>query len=431
MLSPYRRIFEAPGSAAFSGAGLLSRMPLSMTGIGIVTMLSQMRGSYGLAGAVTAVLMISEAIFGPQISRLVDRFGQRRVALPATAVSLAGLAGLLVCARWEAPDWTLFATAVPVGCMPTFGSMVRARWAHIYADDPQRLHTAYSFESVADELCFIAGPILAVGLSTAVLPEAGPLLSGAFLAVGAVLFCTQRRTEPPIRPADGRPHRSAIRSPGLRVLMLTFAATGAVFGAIDVVTVAYAEDAGHKGLASLALAVYAAGSCLAGIAFGMIEPRGSAHRRFLIGVAGMALSLVPLLFAGNLAWVAAALFLAGMSVAPTMVTTMSLVAGFVPARQLNEGMSWTITGLALGVAAGSSIGGAVVDAHGAAAGYGVPVAAGALAALTALAGLRHLRAAPHASPHGQIGPDAASPQVRADIQRADDGNRTRVISLED
>ncbi|HSA50287.1 MAG TPA: MFS transporter, partial [Yinghuangia sp.] len=299
MLSPYRRIFEVPGSLAFSGAGLLSRMPLSMTGIGVVTMLSQIRGSYGLAGAVTAVMMISGAFFGPQISRLVDRYGQSRVALPATAVTVTGGAALLLCARFEAPDWTLFAAAVPIGCMPTFGSMVRARWAHIFADDPQRLHTAYSFESVADEVCFIAGPILSVGLSTAVFPEAGPLLSGTFLTIGAILFCAQRRTEPPVRAVAGEKHGSAIRSPGLRVLMLTFAATGAVFGGVDVVTVAYAEDEGHKALASIALAVYAAGSCLAGIVFGMVEPRGSAPRRFLIGVAGMAASLVPLLFVGN------------------------------------------------------------------------------------------------------------------------------------
>lgn len=420
MLSPYRRIFEAPGSLAFSAAGFLSRMPLSMTGIGIVTMLSQMRGSYGLAGAVTAVVMISGAFFGPQISRLVDRHGQRRVALPATAVTVAGGAALLLCARLGAPDWTLFVAAFPMGCMPTFGSMVRARWAHIWGDDPQRLHTAYSFESVVDELCFITGPILAVGLSTAVFPEAGVVLSGVFLTVGALLFCAQRRTEPPVRSTAGEKHGSAIRSPGLRVLVLTFAATGAVFGSIDVVTVAFAEDEGHKVLASVALSVYAAGSCLAGIVFGMVRVRGTAAARFLTGVLVMAASLVPLLFVANLWWVGAALFLAGLSIAPTMVTTMSLVGDFVPARQLTEGMSWTITGLALGVAAGSSVGGAVVDAHGAAAGYFVPVASGALAALFALSGARWLRrpapVAAEAVTH--IGPDRASAQVRADVSES-------------
>ncbi|MGW0663298.1 MFS transporter [Streptodolium elevatio] len=415
MLSPYRRIFEAPGSLAFSAAGFVSRMPLSMTGIGIVTMLSQMRDSYGLAGAVTAVMMISGAVCGPQISRLVDRFGQRRVALPATAVTLSGGAALLICARLEAPDWTLFVAAIPVGCMPTFGSMVRARWSHIYRGDPERLHTAYSFESVVDEMCFILGPILAVGLSTAVFPEAGVLVSGTFLAVGAVLFCAQTRTEPPVRAPDGTKHGSAIRSAGLRVLVLTYIATGAIFGSIDVVTVAFAEDEGHKALASVALSVYALGSCVAGIAFGIMKPRGTGAARFLTGVLVMSASMVPLLFVTNLWFVGAALFLAGLSVAPTMVTTMSLVGDFVPARQLTEGMSWTITGLAVGVAAGSSIGGVVVDAHGSAAGYSVPVVAAAAGALIALAGSPWLR---RPTPGDAIGPDTASPQVRADMSQS-------------
>nr|WP_257134676.1 hypothetical protein [Streptomyces sp. ms115] len=40
MANPYGALFKAPGSAAFSAAGFVARMPLSMTGIGIITMLS-------------------------------------------------------------------------------------------------------------------------------------------------------------------------------------------------------------------------------------------------------------------------------------------------------------------------------------------------------------------------------------------------------
>ena len=54
MANPYFNLFNAPGSKAFSSAGLIARLPVSMTGIGIITMLSQVRGSYWLAGAVAA-----------------------------------------------------------------------------------------------------------------------------------------------------------------------------------------------------------------------------------------------------------------------------------------------------------------------------------------------------------------------------------------
>ncbi|GJF31929.1 MFS transporter [Kitasatospora sp. NE20-6] len=398
MLSSYRQIFAAPGSLAFSASGFVSRLPISMTGIGIVTMLSQLRGSYGIAGAVSAVLALSAAALGPQVSRLVDRHGQRRVTLPATALTLAAATALLACARLGAPDWTLFVCAVGMGVMPSTGSMVRARWAHLYRDRPERLHTAYSFEAVMDEVCFIVGPILSIGLATAVFPEAGVALAAVFLLVGVVLFTAQRRTEPPVHPAAHRAGGSAIRSAGLQVLVVTFVATGAIFGSVEVVTVAFAEDQGHTAASSLVLAVYALGSCLAGVVFGALRPKGSMAGRFLGGVAAMAAGMLPLVLVAalldgtaGLAGIGAALFLAGLSISPTMITAMALVERLVPAAQLTEGMTWTTTGLALGVALGSSTAGWVVDGAGSATAYWVPVSAALFAVVTAVGGLPRLR----------------------------------------
>lgn len=178
------------------------------------------------------------------------------------------------------------------------------------------------------------------------------------------------------------------------MLVVTFVATGAIFGAVDVVTVAFAEERGNKTAASLVLAVYALGSCLAGAAFGLLHPRGSASKRWLVGVCAMAVSMIPLQLAGSLPILAVALFVAGLSVAPTMVTTMALVEAHVPRTKLTEGMTWTGTGLAVGVALGSSAAGWVVDASGARAGFTVPVLAGVLAALVALLGHGRLRERP-------------------------------------
>jgi MFS family permease len=393
VLSTYRRIFDAPGSLAFSAAGFVSRMPLSMTGIGIVTMLSTLRGDYGLAGAVSATLALSAAVLGPQVSRQVDRYGQTRVILPATGVTVAAMGVLLLCARFDAPAWTLFASAAVAGCMPSMGSMVRARWALIYRGSPQ-LHTAYAFESVVDEIVFIIGPILSVGLCTAVFPEAGPLVAAVLLAIGVLLFATQRRTEPPLHPQSRQKSGSALRTPGLWVLVLTFVGVGAIFGSVDVVTVAFADSLHHKALSSVVLSVYALGSCVAGIVFGALKLHGPLSRRFLVGILTMAVSMLPLLFVKNLVALAAALFVAGLSISPTMVTTMGLVERIVPASKLTEGMTWTTTGLAVGVALGSSAAGWVVDGAGAAAGYWVTVAAGGFAAATAFLGSRRLRSAP-------------------------------------
>jgi MFS family permease len=392
LLSPYRAIFAAPGTKGFSAAGFVGRMPTSMLGIGIVTMISQVTGRYSLAGGLAAVFALTEAVAGPQVSRLVDRYGQRRVLRPAVTVSVAGVAGLLVCVRAGAPNWTFFACTVVAGAgTPTVGALVRARWAAIHGGSPGLLHTAYALESVVDEICFIIGPIVSIGLCTIWFPEAGPMLAALFLAVGAYLLAAQRSTEPPPHPRGPNSRGTALSSRGLRVLVLTFVATGTIFGAMDVATVAFADELGHKAVASLVLATYAAGSCTAGVLFGLFRPKGPAAHRFLLGVSLMAVSMIPPLLVGNLPFLAVALFVSGLTVAPTLATAMGLVEQLVPRSKLTEGMTWTITGLAVGVALGASLAGAVIDAAGARAAYAVPASAAALAAVVAFLGYRRLR----------------------------------------
>jgi MFS family permease len=369
----------------FSAAGFIARMPLSMTGIGIVTMFSELRGSFAFGSIVTGIVLASQVVFGPWISRKADRFGQRKVALPATAVSLLGLSALLLFAKFDAPDWTLLLSAVFVGTMPSVGAMVRARWTAIYRGD-RRMHTAFSFESVVDELCFITGPVLAVALSTSVFPEAGPMLSGIFLLVGVLLLTAQTGTEPAPNPGGGQGGGSAMKVPGLRVIVACFVFLGVIFGAVEVATVAFAEEVGQKSHSGYVLSAYALGSCLAGVGFGVLKLKQPLRTQFLVGLVIMPLTLLPLLFIGgtNLVLLGALLFVAGFTIAPTLITASALTERMVPAHQLTEGLTWTSTGLAAGVSAGSAVAGPIIDGHGAAAGFVVLVVA-AFAAVTAAA----------------------------------------------
>ena len=82
MLSAYAPLFRVPGATRFIAGTALSRTGGAMFGVAIIVMLSERRGSFGLAGAVSAVGLLVLAIAGPVIGRLVDKHGQRRVALP-------------------------------------------------------------------------------------------------------------------------------------------------------------------------------------------------------------------------------------------------------------------------------------------------------------------------------------------------------------
>ncbi|MCY7366469.1 MAG: MFS transporter, partial [Frankiaceae bacterium] len=82
----YGPLLRTPGAKTFSAAALLGRMPIAMLGIGTVLLVEDRRGSYALAGLVSAAYAGGRAALGPLGSRLVDRLGQRVVLLPALVV---------------------------------------------------------------------------------------------------------------------------------------------------------------------------------------------------------------------------------------------------------------------------------------------------------------------------------------------------------
>lgn len=390
MANPYREIFSAPGTKAFSGAGLLARMPISMVGIGIITMLAQLRDSYWLAGAVAATFALSMALLAPQISRWVDQYGQGRVLPGITAIGVCALLGLLLCSHFAAPDWALFVFAALAGCIPSMSAMVRARWTELYRGSP-KLHTAFSFESVLDEVSFIIGPPISVGLSVALFPQGGPLAAAIFLAVGVTAFVLQRKTEPPVHPRNADNSGTVLRQGAVVILLLALLGLGTIVGTVDVVSVAFAQQQGQPAAASIVLSVYALGSCIVGLVFGTLKLNMALPKLFLLGALATALTMVPLMWANSIATLAAAMFIAGLFFAPTLITAMGLVENIVPPAKLTEGLTWMITGLGMGVALGAVLGGWVIDAYGAQAGFGVSLAAGGVMLLFAVLGYRLLQ----------------------------------------
>lgn len=390
MANPYFKLFTAPGSKAFSSAGLIARLPVSMTGIGIITMLSQVRGSYWLAGAVAATFAFSMALLAPQIARAADRFGQHRVLPYATGTSAIALLLLLIYTRCQAPDWTLFVFAALAGGMPSISAMVRARWSEIYRGTPQ-LHTAFSFESVLDEVAFIIGPPIAVGLSVSLFPEAGPLVAALLLVAGVTAFALQKSTQPPVYTRNSERQRAILAMPSMQILVLALIALGTIVGTVDVISVAFAEQQGQPAAASIVLSVYAFGSCLAGLIFGAMKIPVPLPRLFLYAAFATAFTTLPLLWVHNVLTLAAAMFVAGLFFAPTMIIAMGLVENIVPPSRLTEGLTWMVTGLGIGVAFGAALAGLAIDAAGITAGFSVTLTAGLVVLLVAAGGYRLMR----------------------------------------
>jgi MFS family permease len=389
MLSLYREIFKAPGAKGFATAGFIARLPVAMSTIGIVAMLSQMHGAYGLAGAVAATFALTNALAAPQISRLVDRLGQRRILTPATTLSVMGFIGLMVVTHLGGPSWMLFAFALLAAAMPSMPAMVRARWTELYRGTPQ-LNTAFAFESVADELVYISGSALAVGLSVSLFPEAGPLASTLFLAVGSAAFILQKSTEPKVQPAARSGGTATIQLRPVQILTFALVAVGAIFGTAEVTVIALTAELGNAAAASLVLGGYALGSMFVGLVYGALKPTMPLSRQFAIAIAIAAATTVPLLFVGNVPMLALALFLSGAAISPAFITAFGLIERLVPAAKLTEGITWVMTGIGIGMAIGSFASGWVIDVFSPVQGFWVSVAAGGVAFLTALVGQRSL-----------------------------------------
>jgi MFS family permease len=357
-----------------------------------------------MAGRVAAVLVVAQAVASPQLARLVDRSGQRRVMLPLLVTMTLGLLGLAAAAVLRSPEWLLWLLAAVGGASQgSYGSMVRARWSYAVTDG-KRLHTAYSLESALDEVVYVVGPVVATVLATGLTPSAGLLVALVAGATGSAWFLAQRATEPPVLQSaqagttDGHVEGarapaqvSAIRMPAMPLLAVVFVAMGVMFGASDVATVAFADEQGVKGRAGLVLACFALGSLVAGLAYGARHWVSPLSLRFVVGACAMAAGVTLFFFVDSLVLLAAVMFLAGFSIAPTLINGNALVQALVAPHQLTEGLAWVGTALGVGVSIGSWLAGARIDAADSHAGFFVVMVAGWLSAALAVASLPVLR----------------------------------------
>ncbi|MDX3074964.1 MFS transporter [Streptomyces sp. MI02-7b] len=383
-------MLRTPGAWTFLLPGFTARQPFAMLTIGIVLLVQHTTGSYGTAGAVSAVTGVAMALFAPQSGKLADRFGQGAVLVPGVIVHTAAVTLLALLALAHAPLWALLAMAVPAGAsVPQIGPMVRARWAATLPENSPLLQTAAAFESVTDEFTFVIGPVLATALSTGVHPAAGLLAEAALTLAGGLIFAVQRRTAPApaARTADGARERqpSALTVPGVRVLAVAFLGIGAVFGGMQVSMTAFTEEIGRPGINGLLYCTFAAGNMLAGIVCGAVAWKSGPRRRMVVGYTALTAATSMLWAAHAVPLLGGLGLLVGLTIAPALITGYTLVESLVPARVRTEAFTWLTGAVALGQAAAATAAGRLADGIGASAGFTVPLAGTALALITLLA----------------------------------------------
>lgn len=390
MFNSYKDILQVPGVKGLLFASTISRLPQAMLSIGIITMLIQQTGSYWLAGAIAGTYSFSCALFDPQVSKLVDRHGQRKILPLVTFFSIAMLMALIFASYYRQTATLLFILAALAGIRPPMTSMVRARWAFLFRGQ-RLLKSAFSLDSVIAEIIFIAGPPLAIYLSTNISAETGPLVATAFLCAGVLLFLLQRKTEPAIVPTRDESHDGALKTPGLRIIIFALLAMGTIGGAIDVAVVAFSNAHQVPNAASLIIALYALGSVISGLGFGAWKTHLKIENQFLfITLLMMCTSVIPL-FASSLTTLGIAIFIVGLTIAPTMIIAMDIGSSLLPQSRLTEGLAWMSTGISTGVAVGGALAGIMIDYYGIHSAFLIILSAGIMIAIIGALGFTGLR----------------------------------------
>ncbi|MFI9817790.1 MFS transporter [Saccharothrix variisporea] len=345
-------------------------------------------GTLGDAGVVAAAMVLAQGVASPALGRLADRVGQRRVLLTACAAHAVAIAVLLVAILLDAPLWLLVTAAAATGCASvSFTSFVRARWTALV--DHGLLRTAFALESVLDETIFLLGPLLVTALSAAVHPAAGLVACAVLTTTGSVALALHRRSEPAPAPTAERPPR-AIGVPGVRVLMVSYAGMGFLLGAVDVTMVAFAREWSVPALGGVFLSLTAVGSLVAGAIFGAVDATLPPDRLLWVTTGVLALGAIPLAFAGSPLVMGFLAVVAGIAIAPALITGSTLLESLAPRGSLSEGFSWLTSAGALGIASGTAVGGQLADAGFQRSAW-VAVGGGVLALAVGVAGRAALR----------------------------------------
>jgi hypothetical protein len=390
-LSGYRRFLGAPGVPRLFCSMLVGRLPGGMLGLAIVLRITTDGGSYRLAGGVSAAFAVGIGLTAPALSRLIDRRGQTVVLLPCAAGSLLAAVLLAALPANSSPILLMAAGALLGATLPPLASTSRTMWPGVL-EDPEALESAYAVDATFQELIFIAGPLLVVAAGAVAGTASAIVLAGIAGSAGTLVFATSRASRSwRSAPHPGQPNK-ALRSAGIRVLVITMFCLIAGFAATEVAIIAAAREAGSSGASGIVLAVWSLGSMVAGFVYGSRLWPGTLPMRVvvLLGVTtALTIALVP---EHNLIVIGVLVFASGAGGAPALASIYRTAQQVALPGVVTESYAWLSVGTLLGSAVGAAAAGQLITLHGAGGGFAFGAGSVAAAAGVVASGRRLLQA---------------------------------------
>jgi MFS family permease len=373
---------HAPSTLGF---GTIGRVPMAMNTVAIVFLVSDVRGSFAIAGITSAFYTLAGAIVAPRIGKLADRFGTKSVLLPVTLVNALAILGLLYFIDRSLIG--LFALAALSGAtFPSFGSYTRTRWSRSLKDEKE-LSSALSLESVFDETAFVVGPALA-GFLFALYGSRSPLLAGiVFVVIGGIGLALTSTDHGGFTRVEDDHSRGILSIPYVKSLLLSLVAMGLLFGSNFVVIIAVATEGGRASDGGLWVGLYPIGSAVSGLIYGFIHWKISSTVRYTVSLAVMTVCTSGILFFQDLDTIAFWIIVSGIAIGPALISANAFMKELVPLSRLNESFAFLGAAISIGITIGSVLSGVIVEEFDGWKGFYFMTAATALATVISCFGL--------------------------------------------
>jgi hypothetical protein len=153
---------------------------------------------------------------------------------------------------------------------------MRTLWSALI-DDRRLLQTAYSVDGVAEELLYVAGPLIAGLIAVVAAPAAGLGVTAGLVVTGTGLFVRSpallRWPAPAARAAAGDCPAASRPAPGGQVILTLALVTGAIglcLGGLGLVAVAFSRARHDPAAVAWIEAALSAGAALSGQLIGQI-----------------------------------------------------------------------------------------------------------------------------------------------------------------
>ncbi|HEX4057061.1 MAG TPA: MFS transporter [Galbitalea sp.] len=381
-MSTYGSLLRTPGVARIIAAQLTARLPNGMLSLAYLLRVQYVTHSYGEAGLVLAATSVGQAIAGPLTSRWMGRWGMRPVLILTTLVCAATIFSI----AFITLTLPMYVVIGFIGGLSTPPVQPAVRTIYPKMVTSSQLTRLFALDASAQEIIWIAGPVVITFVSIQVSTVIGVLIPGVLLLGGGLWFLLSPEVGKVRIPRSRRSLGAVLRKkPVILATLVGLLLIGACAATeADVVSVF-----GHRGpQAGIVLAVWSIGSLIGGLALGSQQlDRWALSRRMVVIAIGIGLATVAvaLQFGGTFWTLTGALLVAGLGIAPALGVMSAIVASSVRFSETAEAYGWVGTGQLIGAAAGSAVAGFFIDGHGAIGGFIVASVLAVLAALVAIA----------------------------------------------